>query len=515
MPANVVYRGSYQAAHKDLAGEHIHQPFHYAVDSDPAPGGSVLAGQWWFNTATNFLYRRDDANVSWVLVAGPSGATAPTTSTYVLNQPDGALPAAQALSALSTGMLKTTTGTGILSIAVGADLPSHTHIEGDVASLTADLAGKSAVGHAHVEGDVTSLVSDLSGKSPVGHAHVEGDVTSLVSDLASKAPVGAKYIVQQADATLTAEQSLGALATGILKSTTTTGVVSIAVGADLPTHTHAEADTTNLTTDLAAKAPVGAKYIVQQADATLTAEQSLGALATGILKSTTTTGVVSIAVGADLPTHTHAEADTTNLTTDLAAKQPLDATLTSLAAYNSNGLVTQTAADTFTGRSIAAGTGIGLTNGSGVSGNPTVAIDTAVTVDKTTAQTLTNKTATTITLNTHLQTSGSQPTLAALAAAGTTAVAASPVTGNDITGFISVVPGGTGIAAGSILTFTFSSAQSTLNYSVIFTPASIAARNLATLVGATGRLTTAFDVATSTALTTGSTYSWYYWISTY
>jgi len=48
-------------------------------------------------------------------------------------------------------------------------------------------------------------------------------------------------------------------------------------------------------------APVGATYIVQTADATLTNEQALGALTTGILKNTTSTGVLSIAAIADLP----------------------------------------------------------------------------------------------------------------------------------------------------------------------------------------------------------------------
>jgi hypothetical protein len=57
-----------------------------------------------------------------------------------------------------------------------------------------------------------------------------------------------------------------------------------------------------------------------------------------------------------------------------AEKQPLDATLTALAAFNSNGILVQTAPDTFTSRSVVAGTGITVNNGDGVSGNPSVAI---------------------------------------------------------------------------------------------------------------------------------------------
>lgn len=61
------------------------------------------------------------------------------------------------------------------------------------------------------------------------------------------------------------------------------------------------------------------------------------------------------------------------------SKQPGDATLTALAAYNTNGLLVQTAADTFAGRTIT-GTASMITvgNGSGVGGNPTISLPTAV-----------------------------------------------------------------------------------------------------------------------------------------
>lgn len=53
----------------------------------------------------------------------------------------------------------------------------------------------------------------------------------------------------------------------------------------------------------------------------------------------------------------------------------LDSTLVALAAYNTNGLLTQTAADTFTGRTLTApAAGITITNGNGVSGNPTLVL---------------------------------------------------------------------------------------------------------------------------------------------
>ena len=93
-------------------------------------------------------------------------------------------------------------------------------------------------------------------------------------------------------------------------------------------------------------------------------------------------GILISGLSISAKAYTGITVDSNGISVDTSVVQPKDATLTALAAYNTNGLLTQTAADTFTGRTLTAGSAIAVTNGNGVSGNPTVAVDiTSLTED--------------------------------------------------------------------------------------------------------------------------------------
>jgi hypothetical protein len=128
-------------------------------------------------------------------------------------------------------------------------LPASTTISTFGASLVDDANAAAAIATLGLDADIATLSLPASTTiSAFGATLVDDADAATARGTISAAPRAAKYIVQTADSELSAEQALGALSTGILKNTTTTGVLSIAAaGTDYAaaSHTHAASDITS------------------------------------------------------------------------------------------------------------------------------------------------------------------------------------------------------------------------------------------------------------------------------
>lgn len=98
----------------------------------------------WDRTVPGFIY--SDGAGNWVSPGGGGGG-APTTAKYLLQQANGSLPNAQALSALATGLVKVTTSTGVLSAAVaGTDYQIPLTFTGGLTGTTSISIAAGGVG---------------------------------------------------------------------------------------------------------------------------------------------------------------------------------------------------------------------------------------------------------------------------------------------------------------------------------------------------------------------------------
>jgi hypothetical protein len=199
------------------------------------------------------------------------------------------------------------------------------------------------------------------------------------------------------------------------------------------------------------------------------------------------------------------------LATGAGSYQPLDATLTALAAYSTVGIPALTAADTFVGRTIT-GTAleITVTNGAGTAGNPTLSLPTALT--------FTGKTVTGGTFNATAFSgpiSGSTGSFTTLAASSTTTLSGA-VTMSPASLAVTISPTGTGtvvISPVGALTINPTAASTINNTSIGVTTRAAGAftslaANLAVSFSAGGTLGGSFSGGTFTGATfTTGTYS--------
>ena len=176
------------------------------------------------------------------------------------------------------------------------------------------------------------------------------DYCQALGSTALYAPASAKFILQTANASLPNAQALGALATGIVKNATTTGVLSIATAADLPLISTLTAD----------GSPDSATDYVMTYDASANAHKKVllsnlpGGGGGGAVSSVFgRTGAV-VAVQDDYTFAQLASKPTTLSGYGIADAQPLDADLTAIAGLSpSNDDIIQRKAGAWTNRTVA------------------------------------------------------------------------------------------------------------------------------------------------------------------
>src|SRR3990167_4205971 len=205
-------------------------------------GSPTVWQPWQIKFSNGVVTDNGDGTVSVNISAGTGGA--PTTATYITQTPDGTLTAEQALNQLNTGLLKNASGTGVLVIASGGVDYEN------ILSAGSPLLRKVNLIYLNTDGSVTNFLNGAG---------------NFVNPYEARSPL------------LKSASILSILTDGITTNFLRgDGVYAAPPGGIV-------------------YAPSNATYIVQTPDNTLSNEQALNQLLTGLVKNTSGTGVLSIA----------------------------------------------------------------------------------------------------------------------------------------------------------------------------------------------------------------------------
>lgn len=210
---------------------------------------------------------------------------------------DAGLSAAQFLGSLGTGIVKNTTTTGVLSIAIASDFPT----------LDQDTTGNADTATAFDHTPTGCISGEFANSSDAGGNFGCG---AVAYSGVTGTPTLYYQTIQSNTSDQTQRSKLNFSTDFSVSDSSSPSRTTVALASTIAANTTGSAAKWTTARNLAGNSVDGSgnvafanKFIVQgTSDAGLSGAQFLGALGTGIVKNTTTTGVLSIAIAADFPT---------------------------------------------------------------------------------------------------------------------------------------------------------------------------------------------------------------------